>query len=356
VLRKFLSSPNLASKEWVYRQYDHMVRTNTVQLPGGDAAVVRLKGTEKALAMSLDGNGRYCRRNPRRGAQIAVAEGCRNLVCVGALPLAVTNCLNFGNPQKPEIMWQFSEVIDGMAEACRVFETPVTGGNVSLYNETLGEGIYPTPVIGIVGLIEPITHTTGCWFTADGQVVALLGQLTASSGEYQAGLEQSFNEVESELRSPRDAYTLWASRLPCPPLDLQQEQCVQRACLEGIQNGLVRAAHDCSDGGLAVALAEMSFSSFSTARRGVCINLAAADFPAGVLFGEYQSRILVTLDEAHWGALQKIAAGHGVELLRLGTTGGNRLTIQDGSSILIDEPVVELESIWRHSLGQYFQR
>ena len=356
VVRKFLSSPNLASREWVYQQYDHMVRTNTVQLPGGDAAVIRIKGTEKALAMSLDGNGRYCRQDPRRGAQIAVAECCRNLVCVGALPLAATNCLNFGNPQKPEIMWQFSEVIDGMADACRVFETPVTGGNVSLYNETLGEGIYPTPVIGIVGLIEPIAHTTGSWFSGDGQVVALIGQLTASSSEYRAGLEQSFSEVEAELNSPKDAYTLWANRLPCPPLDLQQEQRVQRACLEGIQRGLVRAAHDCSDGGLAVALAEMSFSSFHTARLGAHINLAATDFPAGVLFGEYQSRILVTLDEAHWAALEKIASGYGVELLRLGTTGGDRLTIQDGASILIDEPVDELESIWRHSLGQYFQR
>ena len=356
VLRKFLSSPNLASREWVYQQYDHMVRTNTVQLPGGDAAVIRIKGTEKALAMSLDGSGRYCRRDPRRGAQIAVAECCRNLVCVGALPLAATNCLNFGNPQKPEIMWQFSEVIDGMAEACQVFETPVTGGNVSLYNETLGEGIYPTPVIGIVGLIEPVTLTTGCWFTGEGQIVALLGQLTASSAEYRAGLEQSFSEIEPELRSPGDAYTLWANRLPCPPLELQQEQRVQRACLEGIQNGLVRAAHDCSDGGLAVALAEMSFSNFQAARRGARIDLPAPDFPAGVLFGEYQSRILVTLDEGHWGALQKIASGHGVELLRLGTTGGDRLTIQDGGSILIDEAVDELESIWRRSLGQYFQR
>jgi phosphoribosylformylglycinamidine (FGAM) synthase-like enzyme len=306
--------------------------------------------------MSLDGNGRYCRREPRRGAQIAVAECCRNLVCVGALPVAATNCLNFGNPQKPEIMWQFSEVIDGMAEACRVFETPVTGGNVSLYNETLGEGIYPTPVIGIVGLIEPISHITGSWFTGDGQVVALLGQLTASSGEYRAGLEQSFSEAEPELRSARDAYTQWANRLPCPPIDLQQEQRVQRACLDGIHNGLVRSAHDCSDGGFAVALAEMSFSSVHAAGRGARINLAAADFHAGALFGEYQSRILVTLDEVHWGALQKIAVGHGLELMRLGTTGGDRLTIQDGASILIDEPVVELESIWRHSLGQYFQR
>jgi phosphoribosylformylglycinamidine synthase len=356
VLRKFLSSPNLACKEWVYQQYDHMVRTNTVQLPGGDAAVIRIKGTEKALAMSLDGNGRYCRQDPKRGAQIAVAECCRNLVCVGALPLAATNCLNFGNPQKPEIMWQFSEVIDGMAEACRMFDTPVTGGNVSLYNETLGEGIYPTPVIGIVGLIEPVTRTTGCWFTGDGQVVALLGQLTGPGDEYRVALKRAFSESEPGLSSSKDAYTLWANRLPCPPLDLQQEQRVQRACLEGIQRGLIRAAHDCSDGGLAVALAEMTFSSFHTASRGASVSLSATDFPAGVLFGEYQSRILVTLDEAHWGALQKIASGHGVELLRLGTTGGDRLTIQEGGSILMDEPVTELESIWRHSLGQYFQR
>lgn len=356
ILRKFLSSPNLASKEWIYQQYDHMVRTNTVQLPGGDAAVIRIKGTDKALAMSLDGNGRYCRQDPRRGAQIAVAECCRNLVCVGALPLAATNCLNFGNPQKPEIMWQFSEVIDGMAEACRVFDTPVTGGNVSLYNETLGEGIYPTPVIGIVGLVEPVTRTIGCWFTGDDQVVALLGQLTETDDEYGAALKRAFSESEPELSNSKDAYTLWANRLPCPPLDLRQEQRVQRACLEGIQGGLIRAAHDCSDGGLAVALAEMTFASFHTAGRGARVNLRGTDFPAGVLFGEFQSRILVTLDEAHWVALHKMAARHGVELLRLGTTGGDRLTIQDGQSILMDEPVTELESIWRRSLGQYFQR
>jgi phosphoribosylformylglycinamidine synthase subunit PurL len=355
VLQKFLSSPNLASREWVYQQYDHMVRTNTVQLPGGDAAVIRIKGTEKALAMSLDGNGRYCRQNPRRGAQIAVAECCRNLVCAGALPLAATNCLNFGNPQKPEIMWQFSEVIDGMAEACRVFETPVTGGNVSLYNETLGEGICPTPVIGIVGLIEPVAHATGCWFTDDGQVVALLGPLTAPDDEYRAGLGQAFSEIGPELSRAKDVYTLWASCLPCPPLDLPQERRVQQACLEAIQSGLIRAAHDCSEGGLAVAVAEMCFSSFHTKLRGVRIDLPAADFPAGVLFGEYQSRILVALDEARWGDLQKVAAACGVELLRLGTTGGGRLTIQDAGAVLIDEPVAELESIWRRSLGECFR-
>ncbi|MBM3801568.1 MAG: phosphoribosylformylglycinamidine synthase subunit PurL [Acidimicrobiia bacterium] len=356
VLRKFLSSPNLASKEWVYRQYDHMVRTNTVQLPGGDAAVIRIKGTDKALAISLDGNGRYCRRHPRRGAQIAVAECCRNLVCAGALPLAATNCLNFGNPQKPEILWQFSEVIDGMAEACRVFETPVTGGNVSLYNETLGEGIYPTPVIGIVGLIEPITRTTRCWFPADGQIVALLGQVTRPSSEYLEALSQAFVAFAADMESPKDAYTLWANRLPCPPLDLHQERGVQNACLEGIRNGLIRAAHDCSDGGLAVALAEMSFSSFRAPRHGARLQVPAGEFPTEAMFGEYQSRILVTLDETDCRAVQQIASRHGVEWLRLGTVGGDRLIVEDRGSVLIDEPVAELESIWSSSLGQYFQR
>jgi phosphoribosylformylglycinamidine synthase subunit PurL len=355
VLRKFLSSPNLASKEWVYQQYDHMVRTNTAQLPGGDAAVIRIKGTDKALAMSLDGNGRYCRSEPRRGAQLAVAECCRNLVCVGALPLAATNCLNLGNPQKPEIMWQFSEVVDGLAEACRLFETPVTGGNVSLYNETLGEAIYPTPVIGIVGLIEPVTHTIGSWFSEDRQVVALIGQLTSADDDYRKALEQAFAEIEAEVYSSADAYTRWANRLPCPPLDLQQERRVQQACLEGIQSGLIRAAHDCSDGGLAVALAEMTFSSFRNTGRGVSVVVPQTDFQSALLFGEYQSRILVALDEANWKGLQSVAAKYGVELLRLGTTGGTRLRIQDAGSVLIDEPVAALEGIWRGSLGQYFE-
>jgi phosphoribosylformylglycinamidine synthase II len=355
VLKKFLSSPNLASKEWVYQQYDHMVRTNTVQLPGGDAAVIRIKGTNKALAMSLDGNGRYCHHDPRRGAQIAVAESCRNLVCAGALPLAATNCLNFGNPQKPEIMWQFSEVIDGMAEACRAFDTPVTGGNVSLYNETLGEGIYPTPVIGMVGLVEPVAQVTGSWFTNDGHVVALLGRLMDPSEEYAETLQEAFRACQQALTTERDVYTLWASRLLCPPLNLDEERRVQKACLEGIQAGLIAAAHDCSDGGLAVALAEMSFSHFLGPARGATLELGSAGPVAATLFGEYQSRILITLEPSNLENLTAIASKHGVDIVRLGMVGGDRLRIRWGDRILIDEPVAALEDLWRHSLARSFQ-
>lgn len=355
VLKRFLSSPNLASKEWVYQQYDHMVRTNTVQLPGGDAAVIRIKGTDKALAMSLDGNGRYCKSNPKRGAQIAVAESCRNLVCTGALPLAATNCLNFGNPEKAEIMWQFSEVIDGMAEACRVFDTPVTGGNVSLYNETLGEGIYPTPVIGMVGLIEPVSQVTGSWFEQDGHLVVLLGPLVDPSPAYAQALEDAFSECAADFDTDKDVYTRWVNRMPCPPLSLDEERRVQSACLEGIRSGIIISAHDCSDGGLAVALAEMCFSHFRGPERGATIDLPVAAATRASLFGEYQSRILVTLEARNLPRLTQVAAAHQVELFSLGTTGGERLSIRAGTGKLIDEPVAVLERIWRQSLGNYFQ-
>jgi phosphoribosylformylglycinamidine synthase subunit PurL len=355
VLKKFLSSPNLASKEWVYQQYDHMVRTNTVQLPSSDAAVIRVKGTNKALAMTLDGNGRYCSRHPRRGAQIAVAESCRNLVCAGALPLAATNCLNFGNPQKPEIMWQFSEVIDGMAEACRVFDTPVTGGNVSLYNETLGEGIYPTPVIGMVGLIEPVIQVRGSWFKEDGHEIALLGPVTDPSDEYHDGLQAALASLARDLAAKEDVYTSWANRLPCPPIDLKEERAVQTVCLQGIRHEVIISAHDCSEGGLAVALAEMSFSHFRNPHHGATIELPAVGSPAALLFGEYQSRILVTLTSDKLARLREIAADQGVEVTPLGITQGDRLRIQLGEQIAIDESVAALEDIWRHSLGRFFQ-
>jgi phosphoribosylformylglycinamidine synthase len=355
VLKKFLASPNLASREWVYQQYDHMVRTNTAQLPSADAAVVRIKGTQKALAMSLDGNGRYCMRDPKRGAQIAVAESCRNLVCAGALPLAATNCLNFGNPQKPEIMWQFSEVIDGMADACRVFDTPVTGGNVSFYNETLGEGIYPTPVIGMVGLIDPVSRMVGSWFKQDGHLVALLGPLAETSGEYPSAVENTFNEWSQNLANHWDPYTFWANELPCPPIDLAEERRIQKACLEGIHSGCILSAHDCSDGGLAVALAEMSFSHFRSPARGCDIELPGQRSPEVLLFGEFQSRILVTLEGASLEDLKALCRRHRVEFLVLGRIGGDRLRIRTGSQTWIDEPVATLEGCWKPVLDHWFQ-
>jgi phosphoribosylformylglycinamidine (FGAM) synthase-like enzyme len=355
LFRQFLSSPNLASKEWIYRQYDHMVRTNTVQLPSADAAVIRIKGANKALGLTLDGNGRYCQQDPRRGAQIAVAESCRNLVCVGAQPIAATNCLNFGNPEKPEIMWQFSEVIDGMAEACKVFETPITGGNVSFYNETLGQGIYPSPVIGMVGLIQPLSHLTGSWFVKEGDLIVLCGELAVHDVEYSRAVAQTLTDL-SEAQIPcGDFYTQWVNLLPCPPLDLNNEVRVQKTCLEAIQAGLILSAHDCSEGGLAMALAEMAFSHFGKPALGAQVEIVG-DVPVeNLLFGEYQSRILVTLREEDLRALQAIARKHSVSILPLGKVAGSCLNIRIGSSFSLNAEVPVLEEIWRNSLGRFFQ-
>jgi phosphoribosylformylglycinamidine synthase subunit PurL len=241
-LLKLLVAPNIASKEWVYRQYDHMVRTNTAVLPGADAAIVRIKETRRALAMCLDGNGRYSARDPREGARQIVAEAARNVVCVGARPIAVTNCLNFPSPERPEVMWSFSETIDGMAEACRAFDTPVISGNVSFYNETEGRGILPTPVIGMVGLVEDVRRIIQPGFKTEGDLIALLGTTgdDLSFSEYAVSVEG--RNVEEMLRTGRLAH-----------IDLKLEQAVQAACLAAADESLLASAHDCSDGGLGVA-------------------------------------------------------------------------------------------------------
>ncbi|HEV7798933.1 MAG TPA: phosphoribosylformylglycinamidine synthase subunit PurL, partial [Pyrinomonadaceae bacterium] len=237
-LLKLLASPNLASKQFVYRQYDHMVRTNTVVLPGADAAVVRIKETRRALAMTLDGNGRYCAADPREGAKLIVAEAARNVVCVGARPLAITNCLNFASPERPEVMWSFSEVIDGMAEACRAFNTPVVSGNVSFYNETEGRGILPTPVIGMIGLVEDVRRVVQAGFKQEGDTIALLGTTAdeLSISEYAATIDgRSTDAMIAEGSVPK--------------IDLERERAVQQVCLEAAEAGLLASAHDCSDGG-----------------------------------------------------------------------------------------------------------
>jgi len=354
LLLHFLSSPNLASKEWVYRQYDHMVRTNTIQLPGADAAVVRIKGTDKAIAITLDGNGRYCRQNPRRGAQIVVAEACRNLVCSGAQPLAATNCLNFGNPEKPEIMWQFSEVIDGMAEACRAFGTPITGGNVSFYNETLGEGIDPTPVIGMVGLIEPASQMTGSWFLREGQAIVLLGPLNRHD-EYGRAVCETLRVFDISQITRGDHYTDWVSRLPCPDLSLDCEVKVQKSCLEAIGSGLIASAHDCSDGGLIVALAEMCFSHYKKPSVGAEVRLSQSAALESLLFGEFPSRILVTVEPENLSSLRRIAEKNQTDFLMLGQVSGTHFRIQAGEEVIIDKPVSLLEDTWRSSIGRRFQ-
>ncbi|HXC68913.1 MAG TPA: phosphoribosylformylglycinamidine synthase subunit PurL [Pyrinomonadaceae bacterium] len=324
-LIRLLSSGNIASKQWVYRQYDHMVRTNTAILPGADAAVIRIKETRRALAMTLDGNGRYCAANPREGAKLIVAEAARNVVCVGARPIAITNCLNFASPERPEVMWSFSEVIDGMAEACRAFETPVVSGNVSFYNETEGRGILPTPVIGMVGLIEDVKRVVSPGFKNEGDVIALLGTT-------QDDLSRNV-----------------------PVLDLKRELAVQKACLEAAEAGLLISAHDCSDGGLAVTLAESSFSSLGRDAIGAEVDLKGPLGPTALLFSETPSRIVVTFASSDAGAIQEIAQRNNAPFAIIGRVGGTRLMINVNGSEAIDAAVSELEAAWRTALSDKLQ-
>ena len=345
VLKRMVAAPNIASKEWVYRQYDHMVRTNTAVLPGADAAVVRIKETRRALAMTLDGNGRYCAANPREGAKLIVAEAARNVVCVGARPVAITNCLNFASPERPSVMWSFSEVIDGMAEACNAFNTPVVSGNVSFYNETEGRGIPPTPVIGMVGLVEDVRRIVQHGFKNEGDIIALLGETREdlSISEYAATILG--RKLEEMMRDGR-----------VPVLDLERERAVQSAALRAIEAGLLRSAHDCSDGGLAVALAESCFSSLNRPATGALVDLTGDQLSvAARLFSESPSRIIISLDESALGQVEEIAALSNCTLTRLGRTGGEQLRIQSGGQEIIRLPVHELESAWRSSLATRLQ-
>jgi phosphoribosylformylglycinamidine synthase subunit PurL len=344
-LRRLLASPNLSSKSWVYRQYDHMVRTNTAVLPGADAAVVRIKETRRALAMSLDGNGRYCAVNPREGAKLIVAESARNVICVGARPLAITNCLNFASPERAEVMWSFSEVIDGMAEACEALSTPVVSGNVSFYNETEGRGIHPTPVIGMVGLVEDVRRVVTQGFKREGHLVALVGQ----SGE-----DLSASEYEVTVLG-RTVEELIASGASVPTLDLERELAVQRAVLLAAEEGLLQSAHDCSDGGLAVALAECCFSSLGRGALGATVTLDGELSVAASLFGETPSRVLVSFEESQRTRLERIAAQAGAPLKVIGRTGGTRLRITASGAEHVSQEVSELEPLWRDSLGNRLQ-
>jgi phosphoribosylformylglycinamidine synthase len=344
-LKKLLAAPNVASKEWVYRQYDHMVRTNTAVLPGADAAVVRIKETRRALAMCLDGNGRYCAVNPREGARLVVAEAARNVVCVGARPIAITNCLNFASPEKPEVMWAFSEVIDGMAEACRAFETPVISGNVSFYNETEGRGIHPTPVIGMVGLVEDVRRIVQHGFKREGHLVALFGETgeDLSASEYAATVE---GRTIEEMR---------AEGALVPRLDLERERAVQGAALRAAEEGLLQSAHDCSDGGMSVALAESCFSSHGRAALGADIDLEGIESVRAQLFGETPSRIVVSFEESRRARLEEIAAERGCPFRVIGRVGGQRLRIAVRGEEHIDGEIAELESAWRNALGDRLQ-
>jgi phosphoribosylformylglycinamidine synthase len=328
-LLKILGSGDVCSKRGIWEQYDYMVRTNTLEGPGGDAAIIRIKETGTSVAMSLDGNGRYCALDPREGATLMVAESCRNLSTVGALPVAATNNLNFGNPERPEIMAQLVETIEGMAEACRHFETPITGGNVSLYNETLGEAIFPTPVMGIVGLLktqQPVTIP----FKSPGRTVILLGGF-GRSDETQFGGTQYAKVALNQL---------WG--IP-PVLDMDYEKRVQAAIREIVEKGLAESAHDLSDGGLAVALAESCMGGI-----GAEIDIALDIRPELALFHEGPSRILVATPEPE--EAKKIALFHGVESPRIGSTAAGRLTIRHNGQVAVDAGVNELYEVWDRGL------
>jgi len=345
-LLNLLASPNLASKEWVYRQYDHMVRTNTAVLPGADAAVVRIKETRRALAIALDGNGRYCASNPREGAKLIVAEAARNVVCVGAKPIAITNCLNFASPERPEVMWSFSEVIDGMAEACKAFNTPVVSGNVSFYNETEGRGVLPTPVIGMLGLVDDVKRVIQPGFKNPGDFIALLGATKddLSISEY-ATLIQANSATVAEA----------ADELRVPQLDLEAELAVQTACLRAAENGLLRSAHDCSDGGLAVTLAECCFSSNNRQAFGADIDITGENDLATRLFSESPSRIIISFDQALLGDIEEIVAAAACPMTLLGNVGADRLRIESDGEEVIQLDVAEMENAWRSSLKDKLQ-
>jgi phosphoribosylformylglycinamidine synthase subunit PurL len=338
-LLKLLASPNIASKAWVFRQYDHMVRTNTAVLPGADAAVVRIKETRRALAMTLDGNGRYCAANPREGAKLIMAEAARNVVCVGARPIAITNCLNFASPERPEVMWSFAEVIEGMSEACRALGTPVVSGNVSFYNETEGRGIPPTPVIGMVGLVEDVRRVLQPGFKSEGDLIALLGVSNddLSISEYSISVGRLSTEemiANGEL----------------PQLDLNLELAVQKTCLEAAENELLQSAHDCSDGGLAVALAELSFSNLSRVGVGAEIELHSSLPATSLLFGESPSRIIVSFAKSAAAELAELAKRHGSPFEIIGRVGGDELRIKINEVESVDVKVKELEEAWRNAI------
>ena len=331
VLLRLLGSPNIASKESVYRQYDHQVQTNTVAGPGADAAVLRIKGTSSGIALATDGNGRYCYLDPYVGGMIAVAEACRNVSAAGATPVALTDCLNFGDPQRAEVYYQLEECIKGIALASKVLDAPVISGNVSLYNETRGGAIYPTPVIGALGLFDEVAQHVTIAFQKPGDVVVLLGaQEIRGDAASLAGSE--YLELEHDIVAG------------LPKIDLERESAVQSACRRAVREGVLRSAHDCSDGGLAITLAECCIASgigfqgtFSTSGRW-----------DAALFGEEQSRIVVSLSPERQPDLARICREEGAEWTVLGDVGGSSLAIPEHVEVAVES----MAAAWRGGLEQ----
>ncbi|MGE5702372.1 MAG: phosphoribosylformylglycinamidine synthase subunit PurL [Clostridia bacterium] len=328
-LKTVLQQPTVASKRWVYEQYDHIVRAGTSVKPGSDAAVVMIRGTRKALAMTTDCNARYVYLDPQVGGAIAVAESARNVVCSGAEPLAITDCLNFGSPEKPEVFWQFEKSAEGMSDACRALETPVIGGNVSFYNERSGDAIYPTPTVGMVGLIHDVDHITTQDFKQAGDAIILLGDTYGELGgsEYQ---KLALGKIAGRP----------------PQIDLAKEAAVQKLVLDAIRKGLVQSAHDLSEGGLAVALAESCFGK----EIGASVSLVTDLRDDVVLFSESQSRILLSVKADQAQAVLALAKESGVPAAAIGTTGGNELKITINDQAAVNASVALLKAAWRDAI------
>ncbi|HEU4400960.1 MAG TPA: phosphoribosylformylglycinamidine synthase subunit PurL [Candidatus Polarisedimenticolia bacterium] len=336
-LQALLTSPNLCSRESIYQVYEHMVRTNTVVRPGSDAAVIRLKGNNRALALTVDCNARHCYLDPFEGARLAVAEAARNLACAGALPVGTTDCLNFGNPERPEIMWQFERAIDGIAEACRALEAPIVGGNVSFYNETEGKAIYPTPTIAMVGLLEDVKGALTQWFKNEADLIFLLGEPQGSlaGSEYLALLHGR------EVGRPA-------------PVDLAREKALQAAVRLARDAGLIVSAHDCSDGGLVMALLECCISGPDGAT-GADIRLETKDRLDAVLFGEAPTRVIVSAPPESRARLDHVARGAGVPLHLLGRVGGAGLVVAVNGANVLDLDVVSARAAWRGALARHLK-
>ena len=381
--RRLLASPTIASKHWITEQYDSMVQTNTTFGPGaGDAAVLRLKESKRALALATDGNGRWGFLAPRLGAMHAVAEAARNVACSGARPIAATNCLNFGNPEKPEVMWQFSEAIDGIAEACRVLETPITGGNVSFYNETLGKAIYPTPVLGVLGLIEDAECALGSGFVSEGDAILVLDGTLASGAEapsfggLTAGLKPRPSEAaldgtavpsilappgsqgelkaaatKTEFASSEYAKTIHGIVAGEPPaIDLAAEKRLIDCMVALAAERAVRSAHDVSDGGLAVSVAEACFGRDGLGAQIAIDATSPKDFAEAALFGERGARAVVSVAPASLARVNEIAAQYKVRAQCIGTVTRGEFRIQYQGAGVIQGRIELFRRVWSESL------
>jgi phosphoribosylformylglycinamidine synthase II len=330
-LRKLLASPNVAEKSWIWTQYDHMVQTNTVERPGGDAAVIRVKGTNKGVAMKSDVNPFFCAFDPYRGGAIAVAEAARSVAATGARPLAITDCLNFGNPEKPEVMAQFAAAVRGIADACRALEVPVVSGNVSLYNETDGRAIPPTPTVGMVGLMEDVSRHVRVSFRRARDLVAVLGETRDELG------------ASEFLRTVRGR-----DEGPCPAVDLDAEKRLVDLLATLAEEGRLSSAHDVSDGGLAVALAECAMQG----EFGVSVELASDVRPSALLFGETTGRAVISFPPGEESAIRAAAGQRSVPIAVAGRVGGDRLKIAGAGRTLVDEPVAALTALWRSAFAR----